>query len=215
MEIFKLVLFFHIACGTLGLLFGTAIMFLKKGNKPHKLMGKIFSISMLGVGFSSFALALIHRNDFLFMVGVFTVFLTGTGWRYLYLKKIVEGQKPLIIDWVLLVSMLFFGVCFIILGIKTLLGKEYFGIILIIFGWRGITMALNDYKTYKGKIELKNYWLIFHLQRMSGAYIASLTAFLVVNSPERVSFLPWLLPALIIVPFIVKWSKKLGIPKKI
>jgi uncharacterized membrane protein YjdF len=43
---------------------------------------------------------------------------------------------------------------------------------------------------------------------MTGAYIASLTAFAVVNTPNRLSFLPWLLPAIIIVPLIIKWTKK-------
>ncbi len=212
-QIFKIMLNLHIVAGTLGLLAGSFVVFAKKGDKQHQRIGKIFSYSMLTVGFSSFILASIHRNDFLFAVGVFTIFLAGTGWRYLYLRNIPEGQKPIWIDWALMVFMIIFGLFFIGFGAQLLWNKAYFGIILILFGARGTSMAVSDYKTYKGQITIKNYWLINHLQRMSGAYIASLTAFVVVNAPNRAGFLPWLLPTVIVVPFIVKWTRKYRINK--
>lgn len=208
MDIFKFFLAIHIAAGTLGLLAGTYIMIAKKGDKRHKLIGRIFSICMLGAGFCSFVLATIHRNDFLFAVGVFTIFLAGTGWRYLYLKNIENGQRPKIIDWSLMIFMILGCVVFLILGTRNILDKEYFGIIILLFAWRGISFVIKDYKIYKGEITVKNYWLVFHLQRMSAAYIASLTAFAVVNAPDRLSFLPWLLPSAIVVPLIIKWSRK-------
>jgi uncharacterized membrane protein len=208
MDIFRIFLTIHIAGGTIGLLAGTYIMIGKKGDKRHKLIGRIFSICMLGAGFCSFVLATIHRNDFLFAVGVFTIFLAGTGWRYLYLKNIIDGQRPEIIDWALMIFMILGCVVFLILGIRNIFDQEYFGIIILLFAWRGISFVVKDYKIYKGEITVKNYWLIFHLQRMSAAYIASLTAFAVVNAPDRLSFLPWLLPSAIVVPLIIKWSKK-------
>ena len=99
-------------------------------------------------------------------------------------------------------------VWFIKMGVETLLVKEYFGVIILLFAWRGLSFEYQDYKTFKGHIKDKNYWLIFHLQRMIGVYIASMTAFLVVNAPNKLFFIPWLLPAAIFVPFIIKWSKK-------
>ena len=208
MELFKIFLTIHIIGGTLGLLSGTYIMIAKKGDKRHKLIGKIFSICILGAGICSFALATIHRNDFLFAVGVFTIYLASTGWRYLHLKNIVNGQKPKIIDWILMTFMILGSIVFLIIGTRNMLNKEYFGIIILIFAWRGISFVIQDYKIYKGQITVKNYWLIYHLQRMTGAYIASLTAFAVVNAPNRLSFLPWLLPTAIIVPLLIKWTKK-------
>jgi uncharacterized membrane protein len=208
MYIFTIFLSIHIVCGSLGLLAGTYITIAKKGNKQHKLIGKIFSISMLGAGICSFVLATIHRNDFLFAVGVFTIYLASTGWRYLYLKNILQGQKPQLIDWALMTFMVLGSIAFLIIGTLSILNKEYFGIIILIFAWRGISFIIQDYKTFKGQIAVKNYWLIFHLQRMTGAYIASLTAFAVVNAPNRLSFLPWLLPATLLVPLIIKWTRK-------
>jgi hypothetical protein len=208
MNFFKLFLAIHVLGGTIGLIAGTFIILAKKGDKRHKVIGKIFAVSMIGAGSCSLALATIHRNDFLFAVGFFTLYLTGTGWRYLHLKNIPDGQKPLNIDWALIILMLLGSISFFVMGTQSILDKEYFGAIILIFGWRGITFVIQDFKTLNGKIEIKNYWLVFHLQRMSGAYIASLTAFAVVNSPIRLSFLPWILPSLIIVPFIFKWTRK-------
>lgn len=208
MDIFTVFLTIHIAGGTLGLLAGTYIMVAKKGDKRHQLIGKIFAISMLGAGICSFVLATLHRNEFLFAVGIFTIYLAGTGWRYLYLKNIIKGQKPILIDWILMGFMVLGSVAFTVMGIWSILAKNYFGVIILIFAWRGISFVLQDYKTYQGKIKVKNYWLLAHLQRMTGAYIASLTAFAVVNAPDRLSFIPWLLPAAIFVPLIIKWTRK-------
>ncbi|WP_291086388.1 hypothetical protein [Flavobacterium sp. BFFFF1] len=207
-SLFNLFLLIHIAGGTLGLLAGTYIMIAKKGDRMHKRVGKIFSISMLGAGICSLVLATMHRNDFLFVVGIFTIYMAGTGWRYLYLRNIAKGQKPFPVDWLLMGFMLLGNIGFVAMGILSVLDKEYFGAIIFIFAWRGIGFVVQDYKAYRGHITVKNYWLVFHLQRMTGAYIASLTAFAVVNAPNRLSFLPWLLPAAIFVPLIVRWTRK-------
>jgi uncharacterized membrane protein len=208
MDIFTFFLTIHVLGGTLGLLAGTYIVIAKKGNKSHQLIGKLFSISMLGAGICSLILATIHRNDFLFTVGVFTVYLTSTGWRYMHLKNIPEGQKPKLIDWLLIVFMVLGCIAFSVIGINSIISKEYFGVIVFVFAWRGISFVIQDVKTYNGKITIKNYWLVFHFQRMTGAYIASLTAFAVVNAPDRLSFIPWLLPSVLIVPLIINWTKK-------
>lgn len=204
-HIFKVFLYFHIAGGTLGLLAGTYITIAKKGDKLHKLVGKIFSVSMLGAGISSLILATIHHINFLFAVGVFTIYLVGTGWRFLYFK---HNPKPILIDWLLFVFMILGCIGFIYMGLISIVDKEYFGVIILIFAWRGASFLINDYKIYKGQYIAKNYWLLLHFQRMMGAYIASLTAFAVVNWPYKLSFIAWLLPSIILVPLIVKWTNK-------
>jgi uncharacterized membrane protein len=130
MDIFNFFLIIHIAGGTLGLLAGTYIMIAKKGDKRHKLIGKIFALSMIGAGICSFILATMHRSEFLFAVGIFTIYLTCTGWRYLYLKNISNGQKPLIIDWVLMGFMLLGSMAFLVMGIQRIFRCYYFNICL-------------------------------------------------------------------------------------
>jgi uncharacterized membrane protein len=212
MSIFNIFLTIHIIGGTLGLLAGTYISIAKKGDKRHKLVGKIFAFSMLGAGFCSFVLATLHRNDFLFVVGIFTVYMVATGWRYLYLKDIPNGQKPLLIDWLIIGFMALGALVFAYLGIRLAMQKELFCLVFLFFAHRSVSFIVKDIKTYRGQITTKNYWLTFHLQRMMGAYIASLTAFAVVNAPERASIIPWLLPGALLIPLIVKWTRKYRIP---
>jgi uncharacterized membrane protein len=211
-NLFKLFLTFHIIGGSLGLLTGTVNLLRKKGDKNHKLIGKIFAYSMLTSGFSSFVLSILHPNYFLFMIGVFTIYLVGTGYRYIYLKLLGNGQEPQILDWMITLGMLLIGILFIGFGIWNIISQNYFGVVFLVFGIVGINMVRTDYDNYRGKLKEKKYWLLAHLQRMTGAYIASITAFFVVNakySPiELPSIVVWLLPTVILTPLIFRWSKK-------
>lgn len=209
---FKIFLVIHIIAGTIGLLSGTINIIAKKGDKRHRLVGKFFLYSMLTVGVSAFVLSTLHKNYFLFIVGVFTFYMAATGDRYLSLKGLNSGQKSKLIDWLLTIFMLLFGLAFIVFGIYHLTRSNTFGIVFIVFGFIGLRMVASDIKNYNGKSESANYWLTAHLQRMIGAYIAALTAFLVVNSKYFEGLIPgyviWLLPTVIFVPLIVKWSRE-------
>lgn len=209
-NLFNVLLALHITGGAVGLFTGTINIIRRKGDKKHKLIGKFFLYGMLTAGISSLMLSLMHPNYFLFIVGVFTIYMVSTGERYLYLKKLLHYQKPILMDWVLLGMMLLFGIAFIVFGMLLFLQQEKFGIVFIVFGFISLRFVFKDWKNYTGKAKEKNYWLLAHLQRMTGAYIASLTAFLVVNK-----FLPgiivWLLPTVIITPLIFIWSRKYSI----
>lgn len=219
MDLYKTILLIHIIAGTIGLLSGTVNIIRKKGDKFHRFIGKFFFYSMLTVGFSAFALSILHPNYFLFIVGVFTVYMVSTGFRYLALKELASNQKVKPIDWILTILMLLFGLLFVGFGIFILLTRQSFGIVFMVFGFIALLMVKADIKNYNGKTEFKNAWLLVHLQRMTGAYIAALTAFLVVNFPGGILpnylfFVPWLLPTAILTPLIFKWSKKHLVKRK-
>jgi type IV secretory pathway component VirB8 len=46
---------------------------------------------------------------------------------------------------------------------------------------------------------------------MIGAYIASITAFLVVNNTILPGVVAWLLPTAVLVPVLIKWSRKYAV----
>ncbi|HMR40426.1 MAG TPA: DUF2306 domain-containing protein [Ignavibacteria bacterium] len=210
--LFKIFLTLHIMGGSVGLFTGTINLVRKKGDKKHKLTGKIFTWGMLTAGFSALVLSVMHPNYFLFMVGVFTIYMVGTGYRYIYIKLLGSDRRPAIIDRIITASMLLAGLLFIGLGIKNLIAQNYFGIVFIVFGGVGLSFVKSDFDNYKGKAKAKNYWLLAHLQRMTGAYIAATTAFLVVNAKYSPVELPgvvvWLLPTAILTPLIISWSRK-------
>ncbi len=212
-QLFKAILFIHIASGTVGLLAGTINMVRKKGDKWHRVIGKAFLYGMLSTGFCSFILASIHPSLFLFMVGVFTVHLVGTGQRYLALKQLHNNQQPQLVDWALAALMLLGGLTLIGFGVYYLIEAEVFGLVYIVFGSSGLANVYSDVKNYQGKITNKNYWLVLHIGRMVGGYIAAITAFLVVNSSHFPSVMQgtvlWLLPTFIFVPLMIFWSRKI------
>ena len=211
--IFKIILGIHILGGSIGLIAGTINMIRRKGDRYHKLAGDFFFFGMLTAGTAALVLSAMHTNHFLFIVGVFTIYMVGTGRRYLSLRKLGAGQKPKPVDWALAVFMMLFGTLFIGFGIYSLVKANTFGIVFMVFGYISLSMVRQDVKNYLGKTTTTNTWLTLHLQRMIGAYIASTTAFLVVNLPRGalpgyLSFIPWLLPTVIITPLIFKWTKK-------
>ena len=192
-------------------------MIAKKGDSRHRIVGNIFFFSMLTAGLSSLVLSTINPSLFMFMVGIFTVYMVGTGKRYLHLKMLNQKQKPKIIDWSLTIGMMLAGILFMGLGVLSLLKSNLFGLVFITFGFLGLLFVRHDFKNYTGKSHLLNYWLSEHLQRMIGAFIASTTAFLVVNAkylPESIPLiLYWLLPTIIFTPLIIKWANKYEVKK--
>ncbi len=209
---YKIFLILHIAAGTLALISGTVSIIRRKGDNRHRFIGNIFLYSMLAVGASAFFMAVVKPNPFLFMVGIFSTYLVSTGVRILYLKQILQGQKPLFIDWFLSIAMLVFGLSFVGLGIRDILNGNYAALTSVVFGSIGLLLVAQDAGLYFGKIKIKNYWLAMHIARMVAGNIAAFTAFLVVNNTVLPALAVWLLPTVlgsgIIAFFQRKYVKK-------
>ena len=207
-QLFKIILVIHIIAGSVGLFTGTINIIRKKGDKPHRLVGKFFFYSMIINAVAGFVMSILHNNLFLLIIAVFSFYMTTTGQRFLFLKRLAYGQKAKKIDWMLSLTMILFALFFIAYGFYLLTNDINFGIILLVFGIISILMARKDINTYRGTIKVKNYWLLIHIQRMIGAYIAALTAFLVVNNNYLPPLVAWLLPTVILTPLIFYWSIK-------
>src|SRR5690606_17181473 len=66
-------------------------------------------------------------------------------------------------------------------------------------------------KVLKGLEIPINTWLVRHIGMMVGSYISTLTAFLVVNwNVPDLYWVPWAVPPLVLVPYIVWWSRKVS-----
>ncbi len=212
--IFTILLLIHIVSGSIGLITGTINLIRKKGDKPHKNIGLFFLYGMLINGISGILMTLIHFNPFLFIVGIFSIYMVATGKRYLALKGLLKGDKAKSIDWILSSTMLLFGIGFVVYGILLLYFSKNFGIVLLVFGFISISMVFQDFKNYQGKSSIKNFWLLVHIQRMMGSYIAATSAFIVVNNTILPGIVAWLLPTVIVTPLIFKWSRKYKIISK-
>lgn len=214
-KFYDVLLAIHVIAGFIGLISGMLNMSMKKGGKPHRIVGRFFVAGMMTSSIIALVMASIKTNYFLFVVGVFTIYLVGTGNRYIYLKLLGKSQKPKIIDWVLTVGMFLMGIAFIVLG-TTLLKNDNnsFGIVPIVFAFIGFGSVREDILNYRGRIKTKQFWLKAHISRMSGGFIAATTAFLAVNAMkiplEIPNFVFWLLPTIVFTPLISKWQRNLS-----
>ncbi|RZJ74282.1 MAG: hypothetical protein EOO45_09015 [Flavobacterium sp.] len=212
MDIFFVLLALHIAGGSVSLLTGLIVLLMKKGGRIHRVFGSIYFYALIIASLISLPMAYLHANLFLFIVGVFTTYMLLSGKSYLN-KKSTDDVRPT--DWLLSALMLIFGLGFVGMGMVNLLKGVVFGVVLLVFGLISISFVVQDWRNFKGKSQIKNYWLTTHLQRMIGSYIASATAFLVVNNKFLPGTIAWLLPTVLLTPLIFKWSKKYLTPKEL
>ena len=128
------------------------------------------------------------------------------------MKNLSRGGKPKIVDWLLSSAMGIVGLIFMGWGIFLLVKKNIMGWSLMLFGTIGLLSVRKDFENYLGKSRKKQFWLRAHIARIVGAYIASLSAFLVVNYSRFSVPIPevvyWVLPTLILTPLIIYWIRK-------
>ena len=82
METFiKTLIYIHAFFGGIGLIAGFATIIVKKGSSNHKLFGKVFSAGMLVSSLLSLIVAQMphHKNLFLFLIGIFTIYMILAG----------------------------------------------------------------------------------------------------------------------------------------
>lgn len=216
MEIIRNInLVLHVAAGFTALSVGIFAFASQKGGKVHRISGKIYVMAMLLVAVSSFILSLIRYNPFLFMVGVFTLYMTVTGYRGL-IKKRQKTQKGALADWLLI------GFSAVMAGFMTVraisqvsAGHYDFLPVVLTFSSILLIFIVDDLRIYSGKKTMRaNDWLLYHIGRISGAYIATFTAFLVTNVQTDPAYIAWLLPTVLGSPLIAYFQRKYRVKKK-
>ncbi len=195
----NIALILHISAGFSALFAGTLIHFLKKGTLTHRRLGLVFYYSMLLTGFSALWLSFFQESVFLFTIGIFALYQTLSGKRAVANKSL----KPSWFDYTLSTIALANGIYMI----STL------NLILGVFGFMCVLLAIQDawlYLRLKRGVELeKNSWLKKHIGMMMGSYIATFTAFLVVNINDfEPAWLLWLSPTFIFVPVMSIYQKR-------
>ncbi len=193
-NLLKISLVIHIIAGFSALISGLVAILSKKGAKTHILSGRIYFWGMVTVAITAVVLAVFKELTFLFSIAVFSFYLTFTGYRAVKDKK---GNANWL-DWTVMAVTSLMNIYMI----STL------NVILVVFGVINLVNISTDIRFFMAKNPAKHFWLIRHIGKMCGAYIATVTAFLVTN----VHFLPevfiWLLPTVIGTPLIAYTTKK-------
>ena len=211
METFKpLLLALHIAFGAVSLLAGPVAILAEKGGMLHRRSGIIFFYAMMVVSATSIAMAIPAGNIFLGLVGIFSAYLAGSGYRAIGWKKLAKrGRTPKQADFIIAAAMAVVGLASVVYGIWEIWNKHMQGIVIIVFGLIGLLNVYSDMRILLGYTRNKGFWLAAHVSKMVGAVIASYTAFLVVNNPGHLPILvAWLGPTVIGTAVIVHWRRR-------
>lgn len=200
-------LYLHIITGSVALLTGLLALVLRKGSVAHKRMGDMFFGAMLLCSGAGLWLALNGGNQFLLVIAVFSLYLTLAGFSALFVLKSpvarILGQ--------LLASVMAFGVVgFVVLASDAFQnGNVLAGFLLTLFGALAGFLVVQDYRFFRhGRGSVMSQ----HIGRMVGAWIAALSAFLVVNQTLQPPVLNWVAPLVIGVPMIVFWIRRFTRP---
>lgn len=205
-------LFLHIIAGTIALVSGGISFSVRKGKGWHTRSGSFFYFAMLAVGATALIMCLLKFNPFLFIVGLFSLYMTITGFRSSKLRNQKPGITAQAFDW------LVWALCLIGLAIFLFLSRQTTasGLAPVLWAFSLILafMLFSDFKAFqspeglnKGKVLKK------HISRMGGAYIAAFTAFLVTNIQTEPVYFAWLLPTALGIPAIIYFQNRFS-PKK-
>lgn len=200
----KTAIYVHAFFGGIGLLAGFASIIFQKGSLIHKKAGKVFSVSMIVSSGISLPICWLpkHENPFLFLIGIFTIYLVLSGNRILLFKTKRQANYT---DKLISGTLLIGAIVQLILGIYYMLNQQYGGVLFLFFGTLALSLAIRDFKFFNSldKSKIMN----FHIGKMSGAFAASITAFLVAGMRLE-GLIYWILPSILIGIFIAYWIRK-------
>ena len=195
----RFVLYLHIAAGATALVSGAASVIVSKGGKLHKRTGKVFFWAMILVSLTAFAISIIKDNKFLLAIGAFSFYMNYIGYRALKRKKI----KYKWFDWAVVIISLCAAV-FMVSSRNIVL--TVFGAILCYLLFINTRVQFQNEEKQK---EARKKRVIAHLGNMLGTYIATFTAFVVVNvNFVKPGWIVWLLPTAIGLPLIFYYRRK-------
>lgn len=202
----------HVVAGVISLLTGLIAIFAAKGKTIHNTAGKLYYISMIIIFITAILITvLIKFNIFLTVVAIFSFFMCFTGYRSL------KRKKPNQVKWFDKLAAYLavgFGLSLIAYGIYAYVKYQNIGTLILscLFGFFLFQNGRNDIKHFKKDQYDKMWWWFHHLNFMLTSFIAVVTAFTVNNIYKVIdfgsfNFVFWIVPTIIILPFIIRWNK--------
>lgn len=162
-----------------------------KGGQWHRRWGKIYFWAMAGVALTAALMCWLGSGLFLFLIAIFSFYLALTGYRVLGRKK-PEEDKPHLFDVCIALAMILAGGGLIFLGVREADAQQRW--VPIIFGVLGMFPGMLDLVRLFKPPRAKQAWMFVHMTRFLGAYLATVTAFSVVNFHFLLFYWRWLWP---------------------
>ncbi len=208
-QIIQVVLWLHIAAGFTGFFVAPVALVTRKGGNTHRKWGKVYFWAMTLSVLTSLVVSASRPNVFLFLVGIFSFYLSFSGYRVLRRKRPEQGQTAAALDWAVAAFTLAASMFMIAQGSIDL---HTFALqanpVLILFGALGVLAAGNDLYKFVRPSRDKNAWYFDHMAGMVASYIAAVSAFSVVNFTFLPLLVRWLWPTAIGSVLLAIWITK-------
>ena len=188
-----ILLVIHIGGGGVALLCGPVPMLTRKGGGIHRRAGRVFAVSLSLAAASAFLLSVAIHSRLLLAISVLTGFLLALGDRALTLRR---GATPGIVD---------FGGCLILGGFGLWLSSSSLRPTDPTGLFFGIGGCLLSIRTMWQLRDPGTDWMLGHIAGMGGAYVATATAFLVVNNHVLPQAIVFIVPTMI-GTVLITWS---------
>lgn len=200
-------LWVHVAAGAVAVLAGVGALLTTKGGRRHRRAGRVFVASMGGVVATTFALVAFDPTSFrmiLTLVAVFSGYLAFSGYRALSRGRPANAART--VDWVAAGTVVLACLGLGAWGVGWLLDGRTFGVVMGVFGGIGVAFGTMDVRSFRADGSGER--VVSHLQRMLGAFVATVSAVSAVNLAPVVGVAAWLWPTVVGVPLIAYWSKE-------
>ena len=192
----------HIVAGMVALFIGPLAMATVKGGRWHRRWGKIYFWAMALVAATAAAMCWLRSGLFLFLVAVFSFYLALTG--YTVLRRKSAEVRASAGDWVAALAMLAAGAGLVVSG--AWMGPESGGRwVRWVFGGIGLALGGSEAWHFLWPSKDPRAWFYAHMTRFLAAYIATVTAFAVVNFTAVPAVWRWLGPTLVGTIGITVW----------
>ena len=220
----KFLLPVHIACGFLSIVIFWIPIFVKKGSNIHIKIGKLYMFLMWIVVITAGILSIENYMQGQYIGAAYLGFLVLITANPLWYGIAILKQKGGLSESYKKKHMFFnalivaAGLALLIYGI-TLKGNSA-GILMIIFGFLGITTGREIITMYRNPMDKSN-WIVEHIQGMLTSGIAAYTAFAVFGGQNffgglfsgYLSIIPWITPG-IVGTILIKYYTKSYLTKK-
>ena len=202
--LFRVLLVFHIAAGTIALVVAPAAMLTAKGGLWHRRWGFAYLWATIVIAATGAVMSFLHPSLFLLMIAVFSFYLVFSGYRVLHRKK--PGQRATRFDQAVTFAMVATGIALVGYGGSGLQSSS-FGVVPMIFGGIALLLAGRELAGFYRPPTEPRWWWFSHMTNMLAAYITTVSAFSVVNMTFLPPIVRWIWPTIIGTTGILLWTR--------
>jgi hypothetical protein len=203
-----LVLALHILVGALALGTGLFALAGRKANRSHRRAGFAFFACMAGICATALWLSIVGRRWFLLEVDGLSWYFAWTGWLALSRRELEQGDLVPVAHLVPPVALTLWSLGWGLVGIHD---DEF---LPIVFALLGLAASLPDLVRLSQPVRWQGQWLVEHVAGFAGAFVAAVTALVVVNAGHIVGpdfhhrYLFWLVPPAVGFSWIARYARR-------